>query len=78
MSLSKIHLHVPPKSTGYTQDAVAPSRHDWKIVYWDAKQKKKKTLARTPGFGPSVFSSFFSEYWENIPHKILFWIARHK
>ena len=24
--LSKIHL--PPKSTGYTQEAVAPSRHD--------------------------------------------------
>ena len=26
MSLSKIHL--PPKSTGNTQEAVAPSRHD--------------------------------------------------
>ena len=26
VSLSKIHL--PPKSTGYTQEAVAPSRHD--------------------------------------------------
>ena len=26
MSLNKIHL--PPKSTGNTQEAVAPSRHD--------------------------------------------------
>ena len=40
-----------------------------------SKRKKQKTckpeLARTPGFGPSVFFLFFSEYWENIPHKIL-------
>ena len=43
-----------------------------------SKRKKQETLARTPGFGPSVFSSFFSEYYENIPHNILFWIARHK
>ena len=38
-----------------------------------SKKKKKKTcepeLARTPGLGPSVCSSFFSENWENIPHK---------
>ena len=36
--LSKIHL--PPKSTGNTQEAVAPSRHDRNIVYWDVKQKQ--------------------------------------
>ena len=28
VSLSKIHLHGPLKSTGNTQEAVAPSRHD--------------------------------------------------
>ena len=26
-----------PESTGNTQVAVAPSRHDWKIVDWDVK-----------------------------------------
>ena len=24
-----------PESTGNTQEAVAPSRHDWNIVDWD-------------------------------------------
>ena len=40
VSLSKIHLPPPPpkkKSTCNTQKAVAPSRHDWKIVDWDVK-----------------------------------------
>ena len=40
VSLSKIHL--PPKSTGNTQEAVAPSRHDRKLVYWDVKQKRNE------------------------------------
>ena len=40
VSLSKTHL--PPKSTGNTQEAVAPSRHDRKIVYWDFKQKRNE------------------------------------
>ena len=29
------------KSTGNTQEAVAPSRHDWKIVDWDIKPQPK-------------------------------------
>ena len=33
VSLSKIYL--PTKSTGNTEEAVAPSQHDWKIVYRD-------------------------------------------
>ena len=33
---SKQAFHLP-KSTGNTQEAVAPSRHDWKIVDWDVK-----------------------------------------
>ena len=37
VSLSKIHL---PKSTGKTQEAVAPSRHDFN---WDVKQKRNET-----------------------------------
>ena len=75
VSLSKIHL--PPKSTGYTQDVVAPSRHDRKNVYWDAKQKKKKQQKKHvsqnwPGHPGSVLPFFFifSKFWENIPHKI--------
>ena len=35
VSLSKIYL--PTKSTGNTQEAVASSQHDWKIVYGDVK-----------------------------------------
>ena len=26
-----------------TQEAVAPSRHDWKIVDWDVKPEHKQT-----------------------------------
>ena len=37
VSLSKAHLL--PKSTGNTQEAVAPSQHDWKIVYRDVKNQ---------------------------------------
>ena len=33
--VSLIEIHLPPKSTGNTQEAVAPSRHYRKIVYWD-------------------------------------------
>ena len=32
-----------PKSTGNTQEAVALSRHDWKIVDWDVKLQPKQT-----------------------------------
>ena len=31
------------ESTGNTQEAVAPSRHDWKIVDWDVKPQHKQT-----------------------------------
>ena len=41
VSLSKIHL--PPKKYGYTQEGVAPSRHDRKIVDWDEKPEPKQT-----------------------------------
>ena len=40
LSLSKIHL--PPKSTGNTKEAVAPFRHDRQIVDWDVKQKRNE------------------------------------
>ena len=32
-----------PKSTGNTQEAVAPSRHDWTIVDWDVEHQHKQT-----------------------------------
>ena len=41
VSFSKIHL--PPKSTGNTQEAVSPSRHDRKIVDWDIKPQPNQT-----------------------------------
>ena len=39
VSLSKIHL--PPKSTGYTQEAVAQSRHDLKKLFTGMLGKKR-------------------------------------
>ena len=35
------------KSTGNTQEAVAPSRHDSKIVNWDVKPQPKQTNKQT-------------------------------
>ena len=39
VSLSKTYL--PPKSTCNTQEVVAPSQHDGKIVYRDVKHQNK-------------------------------------
>ena len=41
MSLSKTNLL--PKSAGNTQEAVAPSQHDCKIVYRDVKDQMNQT-----------------------------------
>ena len=83
MSLSKVHL--PPKVLVIPRMLwLRPDMTEKLFTGTLSKRKKKRKtckpeLARTPGFGPTVFfSSFFSEYWENIPHKISFWIARHK
>ena len=35
---------IPRKYWLITQEAVAPSRHDWKIVDWDVKPQHKQTL----------------------------------
>ena len=32
-------LFLPPRSTSNTHEAVAPSQHDWKIVYRDVKNQ---------------------------------------
>ena len=34
---------TPRKYWSITQEAVAPSRHDWKIVDWDVKPQHKQT-----------------------------------
>ena len=34
---------TPRKYWLITQEAVAPSRHDWKIVDWDVKPQHKQT-----------------------------------
>ena len=41
VSLSK--TLYSPKVLVNTQEAVAPSRHDWKIVDWDVKPQPKQT-----------------------------------
>ena len=66
---------------------MAPSRHDLKNVYWDAKVKKTKQneshlgqiWQEHPGLAKSFWVFFiFSENRENILNQNLFWIARHK
>ena len=42
VSLSKTYL--PPKSTGNTKEALAPSQHDRKIVYRDVKHQTKPNI----------------------------------
>ena len=39
--LEQRHIYSP-KFTGNTQEAVAPSRHDWKIVDWGVKYQHKQ------------------------------------
>ena len=40
---------TPRKYWLITQEAVAPSRHDWKIVDWDVKPQHKQTKNCLPG-----------------------------
>ena len=41
---------TPQKYWLITQEAVAPSRHDWKIVDWDVKpQLKQNSASKVPG-----------------------------
>ena len=40
---------TPRKYWLITQEAVAPSRHDWKIVDWDVKPQHKQTIIRLGG-----------------------------
>ena len=42
MSFSKTNLL--PKSAGNTQEAVAPSQHDCKLVYRDVKNQMNQTI----------------------------------
>ena len=45
---------TPRKYWLITQEAVAPSRHDWKIVYWDVKPQHKQTnISRSSGTAPA-------------------------
>ena len=41
-SLRKTHLLS--KNTGNTKEAMMPSQHDRKIVYWEAKQKERNAV----------------------------------
>ena len=42
---------TPRKYWLITQEAVAPSRHDWKIVDWDVKPQHKQTSKQYFGYG---------------------------
>ena len=47
---------TPRKYWLITQEAVAPSRHDWKIVDWDVKPQHKQTKVQTQVKRLSVFT----------------------
>ena len=40
------HDTLLPESTGNTQESVAPSRHDLKIIDWDVKHQQKTNKRR--------------------------------
>ena len=44
-ALMSFKTYTPRKYWLITQEAVAPSRHDWKIVDWDVKPQHKQTKA---------------------------------
>ena len=75
MSFSKTNLL--PRSAGNTQEAVAPSQHDYKIVYRDVKNQMNQTnkkihktsLARCTN-GSKSFGHTFCITW--------FWMALGK
>ena len=46
---------TPRKYWLITQEAVAPSRHDWKIVDWDVKPQHKQNLAQKEVSGDIIF-----------------------
>ena len=41
-----------------TQEAVAPSRHDWKIVDWDVKPQHKQNKQIINNLPLGMFSEF--------------------
>ena len=57
--------HVTPRKYWLiTQEAVAPSRHDWKIVDWDVKPQHKQTtewcLENQPSSSNNVDTSSYN------------------
>ena len=46
---------TPRKYWLITQEAVAPSRHDWKIVDWDVKPQHKQTKSMDIDIGEEWF-----------------------
>ena len=51
-----------PKSTGNTQEAVAPSRHDSKNVDWDVKPQPKQTNKQTQRY----YTIYNCKQYENL------------
>ena len=61
---------TPRKNWLITQEAMAPSRHDWKIVDWDIKPQHKQT------YGPLVHAwttSHFQQTETGKTKNIWFW-----
>ena len=53
---------TPRKYWLITQEAMAPSRHDWKIVDWDVKPQHNQPTKDLPGHLPSLISLRCSLY----------------
>ena len=49
---------TPLKYRLITQEAVAPSRHDWKIVDWDVKPQHKQNFLNAFLYGKATFFEF--------------------
>ena len=57
---------TPRKYWLITQEAIAPSRHDWKIVDWDVKPQHNQPLLVSKSFVTSLISFFSTSFFRKI------------
>ena len=65
---------LPSQSTGNTQEEVAPSQHDWKIVYRDVKLQLKQSKQKHPDMAEILLKKDVkSTNFDSLAPKCLIW-----
>ena len=66
---------TPRKYWLITQEAMAPSRHDWKIVDWDVKPQHNQIILELLALEWRKFHTFELEYlWSQLVNLIKFYV----